>query len=216
MNTAMESSGELPPNPDLTRSIALVRAVQAGDAQALGELFERYRERVQRIVRIRMGAKVRSLLDSSDIVQETWLVAQRNIGRFEPRDQSSIIRWLARIAEHQVSDAAAKANAQKRDRDRELPLVDLDESGVERPLQVEARGPSPSSLVANAELAEIYDACVEELPPEQRELILLREYHDGDWDFVCEALGKPSPHAAQEAYRRAQMKLARLLRLRLR
>src|SRR6187401_2010528 len=105
----------LDPPPALAESVDLVRRGQAGDNAALGELVGRYQDRVRRIVTIRMGAQFRGLLDSLDLTQATWMAALRGLPGFEPRDHGSIIRWLARIAENQVLDAADRLYAAKRD-----------------------------------------------------------------------------------------------------
>ena len=49
--------------PDLSTSMELVRKFQAGDEAALNELFERYKPRLQQIVRIRMGNRLQRHLD---------------------------------------------------------------------------------------------------------------------------------------------------------
>lgn len=206
------------PVPDLGESLVLVRMAQEGDREALNRLFERYYDRIYRIVRIRMGAKLRTVLDSYDIVQETCAVAVRKIGDFQPRDHASLIQWLARIAENQIHDARDKMDAIKRDKNREVALdAAAVRDGESYPgLQISSGGPGPSTIVANSELKEIYDACVEALPQEHRELVLLREYAGASWEDITEKLGRPNVHAAQEAYRRAQIKLASLLRQRMR
>ncbi len=206
------------PVPDLTESLILVRKAQDGDREALNRLFERYYDRIYRIVRIRMGAKLRTVLDSYDIVQETCAVAVRKIGDFQPRDHASLIQWLARIAENQIHDATDKMNAIRRDKSKEVALDAVTaRDGESYPgLQLSTGGPGPSTIIANSELKEIYDSCVEALPQEYRELILLREYAGASWEDITEKVGRPNVHAAQEAYRRAQIKLASLLRQRMR
>ncbi|MFT5477196.1 MAG: RNA polymerase sigma-70 factor (ECF subfamily) [Planctomycetota bacterium] len=213
----LSKSVDFPALPALNESLDLVRRAQDDDTEALNQLFQRYYERVHRIARIRMGALVRRAMEPCDIVNETYIVAARKLGDFVPQDQASIINWLARIAERQIRDAHRKITAKKRDIRRQQ---DLD-----RPTQGESlnlagvipnEGPSPSTIVANAELKEIYDACVESLSEEHRELILLREYAGASWETICEDLGRPNPHAAQQMYHRAQVKLAGILRARLR
>ena len=46
-------------------------------------------------------------------------------------------------------------------------------------------------------------------------MILLHEYASASWPEVCRALDRPTEHAAQQLYARAQIKLATKLRLRL-
>src|SRR5262245_39374171 len=91
------SRPDFSPEPEGLDSIDICRLAQAGDRAALNELLARYQERIYRIARIRMGAKLRRFLDSADIVNRAnWVAAQR-IGKLEVRDKASIIQWLSKI-----------------------------------------------------------------------------------------------------------------------
>jgi RNA polymerase sigma-70 factor (ECF subfamily) len=205
---------EFLPLADFSPTMELLGRAQAGNRAALNELLERYSDRVFRIVRIRMGARLRGTVESCDIVQNTLKKAAEKLGSFQPRGHAALIQWLAAIAENQIRDAADRLKK----REREVPIDEHAQEGARdavSPLPSDG-GPSPSTLVANAELREIYDACVESLSEHHRELILLRDYSAATWDEIALTLGLPGAHAAQEMYRRAQIKLAGMLRLRLR
>ncbi len=61
---------------DPCHSVELVHLAQAGDQNALNELFDRYYERVRSIVRLRLGKKLRLATESGDILQDTFAVAR--------------------------------------------------------------------------------------------------------------------------------------------
>jgi RNA polymerase sigma-70 factor (ECF subfamily) len=207
----------LPEPPDLGGSILLLRKAQEGDAQALNDLFARYYPRVYRIVRIRMGARVRRLLEPEDVLQQTCRIALLKLGAFQPRDHSSLIAWFSAIAEGQIRDELKRSYAERRDADveRSIDAARPDGDGAAMP-ELSGSGPGPSSIVSNAELREIYDACVEALDDRHREVVLLRDYQEAGWDEVAARVAAPTAHAAQELYRRAQVRLATALRRRLR
>lgn len=196
----------------MTRSVVLVHRARAGDEQALGDLLHRYRDRVTRIARIRMGRRVRAFMDSADIVQNTFLVAARRVEDFEPESHAAIIHWLSRIIENQIRDAAAYANAAKRDPDR---LRRLEASGTAgrsgEGVVPRDRAPRPSELASEAELREIFDRCVRALPPEQREVVLLRDYAGLGWSAVAREMGRTGAEAARQLHRRATVRLARIV-----
>jgi RNA polymerase sigma factor (sigma-70 family) len=197
----------IPPLPDLGRSVELVRDFQAGDGLALNELFERYRDRVRRIVGIRLGAGLRRFLDEDDIVQEVFIVAARRIGDFEPRGHSSILYWLSAIAENQIRDKARYFQSPKRDGHNEvrLGLHDSEGGGVPEPPSPE---PSPSQRSIWVEIEQIVDESLGKLEPAAyREAILCRDYYGSSWEEVCKALERKTVAAAQELYRRAHSKL---------
>ena len=72
---------------DVTRSVIqrtqeLVLQARAGDEAALDQLYALYAERVQWMVRLRLGGELRSQLDSMDVVQDAMMNAFRGLGRF--------------------------------------------------------------------------------------------------------------------------------------
>ena len=75
---------------------------------------------------------------------------------------------------------------------------------------------SPSSIAGNAELQEIYDSCVAELPPEYRDLVLMKEYEAAPWEDIQRKTGALSVHAAQQKNYPAQIRLSALLKGRIR
>ena len=173
------------------------------------------RERLRRIVRVRMGAEARRVADSMDIVQETLLVAARKLESFEPRDHASILRWLVQIAEHQITDVIDRERAGKRDGRRTRSLEPADSQDSSGGIDPAGREETPSLDMSRRELEEIYDECVAELSDVQRELVLKHEYEDASWEAIAGETGATSTNAAKEMHRRATLKLKELLRRRL-
>ncbi|MHC5210463.1 MAG: RNA polymerase sigma factor [Planctomycetota bacterium] len=197
----------------LTVTIELVRRAQGGNREALERLFARYYERVRRIVRLRLGHKLRLRMDSGDILQETFAAAVEAFDRFEMKDEAGFINWLSKIAERQALSAVAHHSAQKRDSAREVPLEphDPDRTGSLEPAD---GGPPPSELAQRAEEALLIETCMSDLPEDYRELIILRDYAGASWDLVAEETGRPSPDAARMKHAKALLQLGRLMRRR--
>lgn len=200
--------------PDLTVSFELVKQAQEGKAEALNRLFERYYERVRRIVRLRIGTLLRSRLDSADILQETFIQAIRSFDRFEMRDEASLINWLSKIAEHQIIAQADRFGAKKRDirRERPMPAADGDDSTSGTPYEPPDSSSGPLDKLRRKELQEIVEEAIGELPEEYRELIILRNYAGASWALVAEQTGRPSEAAARMMHARAMIDLGRLVR----
>lgn len=196
--------------PELARSIALLRAFQAGDVGACNELLARYRPRLVRIVRTRLGRALRLRVDEEDIVQETLLVASERLATFELRSHAGLLQWLARIADHVILSKHAHHGADKRSPKRE---VRLDETGGPAESIYASSTLSPSRSAQRAELEALVDSAVEDLePPEYREVILLRDYYLEDWEEVRRQLDRSTVAAAQELHRRAHRRLREVLR----
>ncbi len=203
--------------PDPPKTVELVGKVKEGDARALNELFRRYQPRLRRVVRIKMGPRLRACCDADDIVQESCMVALAKLGEFEMRGQASVLQWLTKIAEYQIRNKLDHLNAQRRDpaRERRLRAGDSSSTEISRGEVVASQGPTPSQIHIRAELEGILDECVEEIEPEDyREVILMRDYYGADWEAIRVQLGRPTLDAARELHRRAHEKLREKLRAR--
>jgi RNA polymerase sigma-70 factor (ECF subfamily) len=199
----------------ITQSLELVLRAQGGDQDSLNRLCERYYDRVRKIVRLRLGARLRNSVDSGDILQETFLAAVRSLDSFEMREEASLVNWLSRLAERQIIAAADYHGAKKRDQRRNVPLTsspgssqDLGRSGS----LPDERMPLPLDATASEEEQRIVEACLAELPEEYRELILLRNYAGASWESVAEETGRPSAAAARMMHARAMVELGKLVR----
>ena len=200
---------------DPTRSMELLWQGQRGDASAVNELFGRYMPRMRRVVRIKVSGSLRTRLDPEDVLQETMMIAVRKLSELEVRTPSSIMQWLAKIADYQIKNKLDYLRAEKRDTARERRLktddasTDSSVSGIVVPFQ----GPTPSQYYARTELEGLIDSHLEQLdPPDYREVILMRDYYELDWEAIRESLGRPSAEAVQDLYHRAHKRLRERMR----
>lgn len=197
--------------PDPTESMRLLGEAQNGDRRALEQLLDRYQDRIRRIVRIRLSVDLRTRMESMDIVQETLSAAFQHIEDLQPRSTASILQWLSRIAENRIRDAWRSHFAEKRDPRREVDIDALVSTGG---------GPgspadTPDEDASQRELEAVVDEAMAELPEDAREVILLRTYQGGSWDYVARQLGRPGADAARQLYRRSRVQLGRIVRRRL-
>jgi RNA polymerase sigma factor (sigma-70 family) len=178
----------------------------------LDELFDRYWPRVVAVVRYRVRPDIFGLIGAEDIVQDTFGEALRGLSQFEVRDDASFIRWLSKIAERQIISATRKLTAQVRDRRREknfgVGLTDRSSVTEWSPI---APGEGIPDQVASKELLELVDQALGELPPAYREVILLRDFMGGSWEYVTRELGRDNPDATCELHRRARIRWTRLV-----
>lgn len=198
----------------VTQSLDLVRSAQQGDREAMNRLLDRYRDRLTRVVRVRLGPRLRSVVDSEDIVQETFLAAIQAFDRFEMRDDASLLNWLAKLAERQIIATADYHTAKKRDVKRRVrlstPSPDLPTRELGRQLASETK--VPIEKISQAEQVELVETCLARLPEELRELIVWRDYLEAPWEVVAQETGRPSAAAARMMHARAIVELGKLLR----
>lgn len=194
------------------RTVALLRRYQAGDRAALEDLFASFYPRVERIVRVRSSAALRRRVPVEDLVQQTFLRALSRLEEFEIRADGRLIDWLARIAERSIADAVRHSGAECRDGGREV-SADARNAEGRRFVELEAPTTGVPERVARAELEEMVDECLARLAAHHREVILLHDFAQADWEYIARETGRPSVNAAQQLYRRAKARLgAELLR----
>ncbi|MEP6915590.1 MAG: sigma-70 family RNA polymerase sigma factor [Acidobacteriota bacterium] len=160
----------------------LVKRAQAGSAPALEALYERSAGRLLAYIRLRMGAELRTRLESRDILQATLLKSLEHLPEFEGAHSGSLIAWLAAIAEHEIRDRVDYQQRGRRDAAREVRL-ETDPS-----LPALARSALTQAIVT--EEAERLEAALETLSPAHREIILLRKYQELPFAEIGRRLGK--------------------------
>ena len=136
------------PEPDA----ALIAAAQAGERRAIDELLARYEERIYRFG-LRMCGDEES---AREVLQETMLAAFRNLPGF--RGQALLSTWLYQIARSFCI----------KERRRARPTTPLERD-------VPDRAPAPDVQVEARQIGQALAAAIGELPPEQREVLVLRD-----------------------------------------
>jgi RNA polymerase sigma-70 factor, ECF subfamily len=161
----------------------LLEGARAGDEQAFVTLVERYQGPLRRLARTYVPTDA----VAEEAVQETWMGVVRGIDRFEGR--SSFKTWLFRILVNRARSAGA----------REPRDVPLDQQGPSVPAaRFDGRGAwvhpiepweqSDDRLVAES-WSKALVAALSQLPPRQREVVLLRDVEGLESTEVCNALG---------------------------
>src|SRR5256885_2235300 len=60
----------------------LLQRAAAGDQQALAQLFAHYRDRLRRLVRLRLDRRVAGRVDTSDVLQDAYLDLARRFPEY--------------------------------------------------------------------------------------------------------------------------------------
>jgi len=171
----------------------LVDALRTGDEAAFAWMLERYDAPLRRMAR----NFVPTTAIADEVVQDTWLAVIEGIDRFEQR--SSLKTWLYRILLNIARTHGAKEQ-------RTIPfatntIVD-DEPAVDphrfRRFALKGRGTwaqppqpwsEPERSALDAESRSFIEHAVDRLPPDQREVLTMRDLLDWSAVEVCDALG---------------------------
>jgi RNA polymerase sigma-70 factor, ECF subfamily len=169
-----------------TSSQNLIDRIKNGDREALSQLFDQHRRRLAVLVHYRLGPQMRGLVEIDDILQETLLKAYVQFDQFTYRAPGSFLRWLARIMDHVIADAARYHGRQKRCAAEVLPLRSESNPGGPEP----ADSRTPSRLLAQDESLRALLQELDELPEDYREVILLAKIEGLSTQEVAERMGK--------------------------
>ena len=164
---------------------ALLDRLRSGDEAAFAALVRTYQTRMLRLAR----GFVPSQDVAEEVVQDTGLGVVRGIARFEGR--SSVATWLFTILVNRSKSAG------QRERRYWSPMgVEVDHEAPEHFDASGAWAPAPEVWAEDAEdrlvaakLAARARACLDRLPPTQREVVLLRDVEGLDAAEVCSVLG---------------------------
>jgi RNA polymerase sigma-70 factor (ECF subfamily) len=192
--------------PDL-----LLARARAGDVTALGQLLELYRNYLRLLARTQVGGALRARLDPSDLVQETLLEAHRDFPRFAGGTENELMAWLRRILVRNLADQIKRYQTQKRYWKRQESLEKLLDRSSAEAHEALTRGIStPSAQAARREHAALLADALAQLPPDYRDVILLRNLDKLPFDAIAARMNRSSG-AVRMLWARALEKLSQLL-----
>jgi RNA polymerase sigma-70 factor (ECF subfamily) len=161
----------------------LVARLRAGDQRAFVQLAARHHGAMLRLAR----TYVSSAAVAEEVVQDTWLGVLRGIDRFEGR--SSFQTWLLSILVNRARSTGVRERRSVAVGDAG-PAVDgsrFDASGAWMTPPQHWVEDSDDRLLAQG-LAQRIQAVLRELPPRQREVVMLRDIDGLSGAEVCEVL----------------------------
>jgi RNA polymerase sigma factor (sigma-70 family) len=205
---------ELPNDADHPDTPDLVRRAQAGDADALNELFARHHTLMVEVARRRIGPKLRLKEDPDDLAQTTFREATRDFKNYEYRGEGSLVRWLIQILQNKIRDKAEFYSAGKRDAAMEIALgipVDPQRDFAPRG-EPQAMDLSVTRQVQRDERFEILRQALLDLSPEYRQAITLVFFQGMSLREAGERLGGRTEDALRMLLRRAEGRLGDILR----
>lgn len=191
---------------DLDTRILLQRW-HAGERAAIDALLARDLPWIRDFVHQRLGALLRGRGETMDYVHDALVEVLAYVPRFVTGDRANFRALLARMLENHLRDAHDHHAAQKRTPLRERPVPSdsvLDLDGPQRSVT------QPGTAAAANEQAAWVRLALELLDREDRQVLLLREWHGLEFAAIAERMGLQE-NAARMRFQRALPKLARKL-----
>ena len=154
----------------------IVERALSGDADAFGEIVQRWERRIFALAYGILGREE----EARDATQETFIAAFRNLRGF--RGEAKVSSWLHRIAVNQC------ITRQRRARTRAENSLEAETGGDQFIAPAHA---SPARQAEGRERTDAVRRAVLALPPELREVIVMKEFEELTFQEIADALDVP-------------------------
>jgi RNA polymerase sigma-70 factor, ECF subfamily len=201
-------------NDPPSETVRLVERLQAGDRRVLGDLFQRHRDRLRRMVELRMDPRLQGRIDASDVLQDGFLDLSKRVESYLSDPRLPVFLWLRLV----VSDRLALVHRHHlgtalRDAGREVslyrdPLPPASSAALAAMLL--GRQTSPSNAAIRAEQILQVQEATNSLDPLDREVVALRHFEQLSRAETALVLGI-TEEAGAKRYIRALKKLKTIL-----
>jgi len=170
-------------------------------------LLHVYRNYLKLLVITQLERKLQQRVSASDVVQETFLEANRDFPQFRGKSSGEFCAWLRRILVNNLHRVVEKhVLAAKRDVRREVSLENLATSLEQSTARLEAMlpdpGTSPSGNAQRHEMEVVLADRLAELPPDYRDAIVMRHIEGLAFEAIGDRLDR-SAGAARMLWLRA-------------
>ena len=185
----------MPAPPDPADEADPRREPSLGEAE-LAQVITRFEARLLARIRLMMGPAARECLESSDVLQDVFVEALRNLRAGDLGDERLFLRWLTAVARHHIVDEVRRR--------REGTLEALSSE------LIAAGEPSIAAQLTVEERRQRLVEALEELDPVRQRVVELRALEGWPWQRVAEELER-SEEAVRKLYHRALLELGELL-----
>lgn len=159
----------------------LVQKVQQGDKRAFDLLVIKYQRRIMRL----LTRLISDPAEVEDVAQETFIKAYRALPQF--RGDSNFYTWLYRIA----INSARNWQAARGRRPLQAQEYENDEGETFSSLDTLTDINTPESMMVSRQVADTVNAAINQLAPELRTAIVLREIEGLSYEEIAETMDCP-------------------------
>ena len=188
--------------------------LRAGDPAAAGELFAACRDRLKRMVRLRLDRRLQGRLDPSDVLQEAFLDVQKKAADFAAKPEMPAYLWLRLVtAERLLILHRHHLGTRMRDAAQEVSLCRGGPPAASTHSLANlllGRLTSPTQAAIRAERQSRLQDALNGMDPLDREILALRHFEELSNAETAAILGIQPP-AASKRYVRALARLKHIL-----
>jgi RNA polymerase sigma-70 factor (ECF subfamily) len=192
----------------------LLQRAAGGDQQALLDLFARHRDRLKRMVRLRLSRRLQGRIDDSDVLQESFLEISKKLPEYVRQPNLPFFLWLRHMTGLKLAEVHRRhLGTQMRDADREVSLHrgGLPEAdSVSLAAQLLGKLTTPSQAAIKAEQRVYVQEALNSMDAIDREVLALKHFEQLSTAEIAEVLGM-SKAGAGSRYLRAIKRLREIL-----
>jgi RNA polymerase sigma-70 factor (ECF subfamily) len=182
----------------------------AGDEEALRRLFDAHRDRLKRMIHLRLSRRLAGRVDDSDVLQEVFVAVARKLPEYAQTPRLPLFLWMRQLTALKLAEVHRHhLGTQLRDADREvtlhrggLPLAD----SVSLAAQLLGTLTTPSQAAVKAETRLLVQEALNGMDPIDREVLALKHFEQLSTAEIAEVLGL-SKAGAGSRYLRAIKRL---------
>ena len=192
---------------------SLLRRARDGDEGAFNRVLGKHREKLKRMVAVRMNPRLRSRLDASDVIQDTFVEALRTFEQFLSHSQMPVYVWLRALANEKLIQAHRfHLKAQKRDASREMSIFGNALSATSEAIAVQliGRDASPVERAERNDRKRMLTEALDKMGELDREILTLRHFEHMSSKQAAVVLNL-KVETVKKRYVRALEKLQRIL-----
>lgn len=142
----------------------LVQAYIKGDQSAIESLINRHRSKVYTYILL----TIKNQQLAEDLFQETFIKVIQSLRGGKYRDNGRFLSWVIRIAHNLIIDHFRK--------EKQMNSVSNDDSEIDLFNSKKLSDKNVEEIIVNSQIKAELRMLINQLPPDQREVVLLRHY----------------------------------------
>jgi RNA polymerase sigma-70 factor (ECF subfamily) len=199
---------------DASDVMALRERARVGDAQALDEIFSRHRERLRRMVEIRLDRRLQARVDASDVIQEAYVEIVTRLEEYLREPRLPLFLWmrlvvgerLLKVHRHHLGTRMRDVGLEVSLYRGALPAA----SSAALAAQLLGQHTSPTQAASRAERLLRLQEALNTLAPMDREVLAMRHFEELTLAETAQVLDI-TESAAAKRYVRALKRLKDIL-----
>ena len=179
----------------------------------LGQAFEEYRAKLERMIAFRMDPAFQTRIEPGDVIQESYFEASRRLSEFQSQSNIPLFVWIRQRVLQTLVDMQRAHSREKRSvflESRMPEANDFQSTSLSLARVLMANVPTPSQIAMRVEEEEQLKLSLDAMHETDREILALRHFEHLSNSETAAVLGI-SPTAASNRYVRAAARLSEIL-----